>query len=145
MSCFADTSFLLSVAGDDAHTPKATAWLATHEGRIYITALVRFECLNRLHKWHLDGTLDYDEHSRALLQLDTLTARRFFIVREVPLRTLAAEARRLIEHFSPGIPHGTLDTLHLAAARALRCDTVLTFDHNQRALALSAGLDTLPM
>jgi hypothetical protein len=66
MTCFADTSFLLSVAGDDANTPKATAWLAAHPERICVTALVLFECVNRLHKWHLDGTLDDDEHRRAL-------------------------------------------------------------------------------
>ena len=119
MNCFADTSFLLSVAGDDAHTAKATAWLASHDGGICITPLVFFECVNRIHKSRLDDTLDDDEHRRALLHLDTLISRRFLIVREVPLRTLDADARRLIEHFSPATPRGTLDTIHLAAARAL--------------------------
>jgi len=43
MNCFADTSFLLSVAGDDAHTAKGTAWPASHTGRICLTPLVFFE------------------------------------------------------------------------------------------------------
>jgi len=105
---------------------------------------VLFECLNRLHKWHLDGTLGKEEHRSALLRLDTLTARRFLTLREVRLRTLSAEARRLVEHFSPALPHGTLDTFHIAAARVLRCGTFLTFDRNQRRLAAAADLLILP-
>jgi len=42
-------------------------------------------------------------------------SRRFLIVSEVPLHTLAAEPRQLIKHYNPGIPHCTMDTLHLPA------------------------------
>jgi predicted nucleic acid-binding protein len=145
MNCFADTSFVLSIAGTDVNTKKASSWLAAHNAPVVITALVHFECINRLHKWRLAGMLSSEECQSALLRLDTLLSRRFVVAREVSLRSLSAEARRLINHFSPDIPHGSMDVLHIAAARILRCDTLITFDHNQRSLAKTAEFITAPL
>jgi hypothetical protein len=57
MNCFADSSFLLSVAGTDVNTRKASAWLATYNRAVVISALVQFECVNRIRKLRHAGTL----------------------------------------------------------------------------------------
>lgn len=145
MNCLADTSYVLSVAGDDVHTKRAAEFLAKHSGPdLRTTGLVLFECRNRLQKWQLAGDLSEADHLRIGLHVDSLISRRFIHLSEVTLRRLHAEARRLIEHFSSKVPHGTMDVLHLAAAVALRCDSFCTFDKNQRALAVAAGLKVLP-
>lgn len=141
MNGFADASFLLAVAGDDVHTAKAAAFLAKHSGTgLRTTAMVVFECRNRLHKWKLAGEMTVSEFDRTQLHLDALISQRFIYLSEVSLRSLHAGARRLIEHFSPKIPHGALDLLHVAAAAALRCEAFVTFDRNQRGVAAAAGL-----
>jgi hypothetical protein len=45
----------------------------------------------------------------------------------------------LVTHYSARAAYGTLDILHVAAAKILRADTFLTFDKRQAALASTAG------
>jgi predicted nucleic acid-binding protein len=144
MNAFAETSFLLSVAGDDTHTARATGFLSSRPLFMVTTGLTLFECRNRVHKWQLASAVPQADARQLRHRLDTLVSRHFLHVREVTLRRLAAEALRMIEIHSPGLPHGTMDVIHVAAAVALRCDSFCTFDKNQRALALAAGLRVLP-
>jgi predicted nucleic acid-binding protein len=50
------------------------------------------------------------------------------------------EAERLSAQFSERLGARSLDVLHVAAALVLGCDTLLTFDLRQQALARAAGL-----
>lgn len=144
MTCFADTSLLLSLAGTDAHSPTAKHWWQNLSGPLVTTALVIFETENRLRSMRLQQILTREEEDECLRNLSLMIVRRYVLVREYRSRILTAEARRLVSHFSSGIPHGTLDVLHVAAARLLKADTLATFDKNQRGLAKSAGLKVVP-
>lgn len=144
MTCFADTSLLLSLVGTDAHSPTAKRWWHKLNGPLVTTALVIFETENRLRSMRLQKLLTKEEEAECLRNLSLMVVRRYLLVREYRSRILTAEARRLVSHFSSGIPHGTLDVLHVAAARLLKAETLATFDENQRTLAKSAGLKIVP-
>ena len=53
MTCFADTSLLLSLVGTDAHSPSAKRWWHKLNGPLVTTALVIFETENRLRSMRL--------------------------------------------------------------------------------------------
>lgn len=144
MTCFADTSLLLSLVGTDTHSPSAKRWWRKLNGPLVTTALVIFETENRLRSMRLQKLQTKEEEDECLRNLSLMVVQRYLLVREYGSRILTAEARRLVSHFSPGIPHGTLDVLHIAAARLLKADTLATFDENQRTLAKSAGLKIVP-
>lgn len=144
MTCFADTSFLLSLVAQDAHTAPAKAWRGRSAALVMTTDLAVFEAENALRNLQLRGGMDEKEAASARLAPSTLILGGFIVPHVVRPRLLTAEARRLAAHFSPGVPHGRLDVLHVAAARVLKADTLATFDKNQRALAESAGLKVVP-
>lgn len=102
------------------------------------------EAENALRNLQLRGGMDEKESASARLALSTLILGGFIVPYVVSPHLLTAEARRLVAHFSPGVPHGALDVLPVAAAPVLKADTLATFDKNQRALAESAGLKVVP-
>ena len=139
---FCDSSVVLSWLLEDSHSAQADAWLSDNATPLGISSLVEVEARNRLRNLTLRGDLSEDaareaQHSLSLL-LTQGPLRRHHL-RDT--KSLAAESLRLLTHFSPGIPHGTLDVLHVASARLLKAAAFLTFDANQRRLALAAGMD----
>jgi predicted nucleic acid-binding protein len=69
MTCFVDTSVLLSLAGTDAHSPTAKRWWQNLSGPLVTTALVIFETENRLRSMRLlkaDTLATIDKNQRAL-------------------------------------------------------------------------------
>lgn len=133
MMCFADTSFLLSLVAQDANTAPAKAWRERSAALVMTTDLAVFEAENALRNLQLRGGMDEKEAASARLALSTLILGGFIVPYVVTPRLLTAEARRLVARFSPGVPDGTLDVPHVAAARVLKADTLATFDKNQRA------------
>lgn len=139
---FCDSSVVLSWLVEDSHSPRADAWLAESGPVLCISSLVALEVRNRLRNLALHGDLPEDAAREAQESLSLLITRgplRCVHLRDT--KPLAAESLRLITHFSPGVPHGTLDVLHVASARLLKSAAFLTFDANQRSLALAAGME----
>ena len=64
MTCFADTSLLLSLVETDAHSPSAKRWWRKLNGPLVTTALVIFETKNRLRSMRLQK-LQTKEEARA--------------------------------------------------------------------------------
>lgn len=58
----------------------------------------------------------------------------------LPETLLWTEAERLSKAHTPRLGVRTLDLLHVAAAKTLKCRRFLTFDEHQAALAKAAGL-----
>lgn len=144
MRCFADTSFLLALLAYDGHSRAAGRWIAKYSETPITSDLVVFEAFNALRSLHLRGIIDAEEHKESRLILNTLLRRQVLLKYPFRTRLLTAEAHRLLDHFSPGLPHGTLDVLHVAAAKLLKADSLATFDKNQRALAKEVGLKVVP-
>ncbi len=144
MTVFVETSFLLSLATQDANSGAARKWWKANPDPIITSALVLFECVNALRNLKLRGLLTEEDAAEANLTLERLVIERLVVVRDIRLRLLMPESRRLIDHFAAPVSQGGMDVLHVAAARVLRMKTLLSFDENQCDLALSAELQTAP-
>lgn len=144
MKGFADTSFLLSLALQDEHLAEARRWWKRVNLPLHTSSLVQFEAENALRNMLRRGLLDEKTHAAAVLCLDRMIRDGSIMPIHFQTRFIVAEARRLITHFAPDFPHGTLDVLHVAAARLLKSTTLASFDKNQRALAKAAGLKISP-
>ncbi len=146
MSVYADTSFLLSYFGHDSKTPAAHAHAAgwTQSPRM---------------AWTIFGALEFNNAARALiflgkLDLKGLRAMQMRVQEDVSLSILVATPLPVYRHYQEAetlsathtTRHGirTLDVMHVAAARVLGAQTLLSFDLRQRQFATSCGLQVLP-
>lgn len=133
----ADTSFLFSLYGDDAHSPKAIAWLKKQRQVVTITSLTEFELANAFRFASFRKVIPEDE---ALLSwhhyLEDRTAGRINI-QPANLAKIMVTAGKLSEQFTSKSGHRSFDILHVAGAIELEADIFLTFDRNQRTLAKS--------
>lgn len=135
-----DTSFLFSLYGSDVHSPKASAWIATTEYPIRISAFNDFELRNALRfsefcKRVTPGT----SASQLLLFEDAIAAGRL-VAGKSRLSVILAEASRLSDVHTLTGGHRGFDILHVAAAKIIGASHFLTFDANQRKLAANEGL-----
>jgi len=144
MTFFVETSFLLSLATQDVHCGAARLWWKANQEPLLTSPLVIFECVTALRNLQLRGLLSQEDVREANLMLDRLVSEGLVVVQDVRLRLLMPEARRLLDHFATPVSQGAMDVLHVAAARVFRLHSLLSFDENQRALALSAGMQPAP-
>lgn len=138
-----DASLLLSLVSDDEHSEAAEKWWHTNYGVVLVPELAAYEARNVLRSFGIRGVLAEAELVEARCALGVLSNVEFSL-RSLRHRLLIAESERLLNHFSPGVPHGAMDVLHVAAAKLLQADCFVSFDGNQRELAAAAGLEVLP-
>ena len=140
MRAFWDTSAVLSLALHDECYAEAKHVFASVKWTHTASPLVALEAENRIRTMRLTGELNAGEAAETLDWLEHTFALHHIKLHNIKdSRQMAAEGRRLIQHFSPGVPHGTMDVVHVACARLLRTDGFFTFDANQSALAAAAG------
>lgn len=137
----ADTSFLVSLYGNDAHSHRALRWVKSAGCLLSISDLTDYE---------LGNALRFAEFSRRLAEglaakywahyeLDRAAGR---IRLEVcNLASVVSEARRLSSTHTLTGGHRAFDILHVATALHLRATSFLTFDDNQRKLAVAEGMN----
>lgn len=144
MIAYADTSFVVALfTGEPEHWRKAWHWWRSAGlCQVMISRLTLLESENALHALRVDSRLTTGEFKEAQNGLVRAQLEGLFVRRETPTHRLYPEAHRLVTHYSDRAAYGVLDILHVAAARILRADTLLTFDKRQAALAQSAGLVT---
>lgn len=143
MTTVIDTSLLLSLAMDDEHSEEAEKWRHENPGLVWVPELAAFEARNALRSFGLRGVLPGERLENAKRALEALL-RWEFEIRSFRPKLLIAEAERLLNHFSPGTPHGAMEVLHVAAAKLSHAARFGGFDANQRKLAESAGLEVVP-
>ncbi len=140
----ADTSFLFSLFGNDAHTPDAQRWVQQARLPLTVTALGRYE---------LGNAIRFAAFRKAISQADALASLASFEAdlksghmhhASCDLAAVVAEASRLSELHTLGGGHRSLDILHVATARLLKATTFLSFDANQRKLATTLRLSIGP-
>lgn len=140
----ADTSFLLSLAGNDSNIPAAVARAELLSGPIVITALNRLEFENAiaLLRFRREMLEAEAEAALAALAADEEAGRITEIVCNWP--EVFAEARRLSQTRAENEGHRLLDILHVAAALVVEAEEFLSFDKRQRELAVAEGLAVGP-
>lgn len=142
MIAYPDTGFLVSLYGEDNHSPAATE-LVKSSPVLILTSLGEAEFVNALElkvfrkDWtHQEARDVYDEF---------LANQAAAAIRSVSF-PLEAWARAVILSRRHGAAFGTrtLDVLHVAAALILKPDLFFTFDKRQSQLAKAEGLRVLP-
>ena len=139
MTC-CDTSFLYSLYGGDAHTPRAIAFLRHCKNSVSVSELNRFELANALRLAFFRGLLSVTQRDLFLEQFERDILRGLLSVEMTNLADVLAEAGRISEAHTPSGGHRGFDILHVAAAKVIGATDFLTFDQNQRKLARAVGL-----
>ena len=145
MSVYADTSFLYSLYVQQAHSARASAYMA--EGGslpLPLTTLGRFELFNAIRLSVFRRQL---APRAATMDLQTIEGD----IRAGVLELIAcdwpavhADAERLSSKHTTRKGHRSMDLLHVATAISLGTADFLTFDQNQAKLAITEGLTVKP-
>jgi len=136
----ADTSFLFSLYGNDAHTPRAIAWMKSQRRALTLTALSEYELGNALRFAEFRKGIEQGEAALFWAQFEADRASGRIQVKVCNLADVIDEAKRLsVTHTLTG-GHRGFDILHVATALVLKAQRLLTFDGNQKKLAEAEGL-----
>jgi predicted nucleic acid-binding protein len=135
-----DTSFLYSLYGGDAHSPRAITFLRHIKKSVSISELNRFELANALRLASFRKLLSVAQRDLFLEQFERDVLRGLLSIQITNLADVLAEAGRISESHTPKGGHRGFDILHVAAATKIGATDFLTFDRNQRNLARAVGL-----
>jgi len=140
----ADTSFLFSLYGNDANSPAAVAWTSTATRPITLSPYNSYELGNALRFSECRQFIQPGEFARSWAQFEAAIRQGRLITPPCNLADVLDKATRLSATHTLTKGHRTFDILHVAAALVLGATEFLSFDGNQRTLALAEGLD-LPL
>ncbi len=135
-----DTSFLFSLYGRDAHTPRAAAGVRRLAQPLTLTVFNEYELLNAVRFAVFRQVLPASAGAALVAAFETDAADGKLVVESCNLAQVLAGAKRLSARHTVTGGHRSFDILHVAAAVQLQAGVFLTFDANQRALAQAAGL-----
>jgi predicted nucleic acid-binding protein len=137
---FADTSFLFSLYGDDTNTSRAIAWIKKDRTAIGVTPLGRYELGNSLRFAEFRRLIRPGQASLFWSQFESDMVSGRIIPQTCNLAEVIEEASRISVTHTLAKGHRSFDILHVAAALVLGGKTFLTFNVNQKRLALEEGL-----
>lgn len=136
----ADTSFLFSLYGNDAHTARAVAWVRSQSHVITIISLGEYELGNALRFAEFRKALSQGEAALYWAHFEADRAAGRLQIRVCNLADVVDEAKRLSATHTLEGGHRGFDILHVATALVLKGSHFLTFDGNQKKLAEAEGL-----
>jgi predicted nucleic acid-binding protein len=136
----ADTSFLFSLYGNDAHTPRAVAWMKSQRHALTLTALGEYELGNALRFSEFRKGIAPGEAALFWAQFEADRASGRIQIRVCNLADVVDEAKRLSATHTLTGGHRGFDILHVATALIVGAKQLLTFDGNQKKLAEAEGL-----
>jgi predicted nucleic acid-binding protein len=145
MKPYADSSFIVSLYLQDAHTPTAFAWWKKLDGQpLPWNPLHRLEVRNILRK--LPGVsnrpqrVSEQQAAEALRALEFDLAAGDYTTTNLAWLNVLREAEFLSTKHALKTQCRAMDLWHCAAALDNGCDLLLSFDETQRRLAEAAGL-----
>jgi predicted nucleic acid-binding protein len=136
----ADTSFLFSFYGNDAHTPRAVAWMRSQRSALTITSLNEYELGNALRLSEFRKVIEPGEAARFLAEFEADRASGRLHLQVCNLAEVVDEGKRLSATHTIAGGHRGFDVLHVASALVVGARQFLTFDGNQKTLAEAEGL-----
>lgn len=144
MVAYADTSFLVSLYGQDANSAAAQEIAANFNAPLAFTPLIRHEARNaiRLALFRKEITAAQCQVVIAAIEADAKTG----ALAETPVAwaEVYAEAEALSAAHTGRLGTRASDVLHVAAAAVLGVKEFYTFDTRQKALAMKAGMKVKP-
>ena len=136
----ADTSFLFSLYGNDAHTPRALAWMKSQRRPLTLTSLNEFELGNALRFAEFRKGIAAGEAALFWAQFEADRAGGRIHIHVCNLADVVEEAKRISATHTRAGGHRGFDILHVATALVMKARRLLTFDGNQKKLAEAEGL-----
>lgn len=135
-----DISFLFSLYGNDAHTPRALALMKSHRSALTLSSLSEFELSNALRFSEFRKAIAPGEAALFWAQFEADRACGRLQIQVCNLADVINEAKRLSSTYTLSGWHRAFDILHVAAALIVNARQFLTFDGNQKRLAEAEGL-----
>jgi predicted nucleic acid-binding protein len=136
----ADTSFLFSLYGNDAHTPRALVWMKSQKDALTLTSLSEYELGNALRFSEFRKGIAPGEAALFWAQFEADRASGRLKIQVCNLADVLDEAKRLSATYTLTGGHRGFDILHIATALIVHAQQFLTFDANQKKLAEAEGL-----
>lgn len=140
MVACADTSFLFSVYGNDAHTPRALEWIKRSKSALTLTSLAEYELGNALRFAEFRKAIGTGEAALFWAQFESDRASGRLRIQVCNLADVVDEAKRLSATHTLTGGHRGFDVLQVAAALVMKATHLLSFDGNQKRLAEAEGL-----
>ena len=146
MNTYPDTSFLYAIYRKQVNSPPAAAFFQKMPEPLTVSSLLLYEFRQSV---RLQAYLyDQDNHkgfswrlgAMLLKTLQADLAAGVLVVASVEWADVQNIAERLSSQYTLRGGHRALDILHVATALHLGANDFLTFDENQRALAIAEGL-----
>jgi predicted nucleic acid-binding protein len=144
VTLYADSSFLISLHGNDTNAGRARKFMALHLESLPFNPLHRLEVRNGLRLAVFRGEMTVDERTAALRQIEEDLEDGVLVHQAIPWTEAMRKAEQLSAAHAEQIGSRAADTLHVAAASLAGARQFLSFDKRQRALAGAAGLDVRP-
>ena len=145
MKAYADSSFIVALCLPQESSPKAITFVERYGQALPFTPWHRLEVRNaiRLAVWR--KTIDARQGKSVLKQLDADLKEETLLVHAlIDWTGVLHEAEKLGAAHNEAIGCRSADLFHVAACLKLGCDTFLTFDARQTAMAKAAGLMVRP-
>lgn len=136
-----DTSFLFSLYGDDANSARAREWISARKCRLVLSAYNEFEFGNALRFAESRAAIAVGDAAKFWSEYEADRNRGRLLVRELNLARVVDEACRLSAGYTLSGGHRGFDILLVAAALVAGATDFLTFDGNQRKLAIAERLE----
>ena len=145
MKAYADASFIVALYLPQQSSPKAIAFMERHGQALPFTPWHRLEVRNAIRLAVWQKAIDAPQGKTQLKQLDTdLKEAALLLHTPIDWTDVLREAEKLGAAHNLAIGCRSADLFHLAACRELGCDTFLTFDGKQTAMAKAGGLAVKP-
>jgi predicted nucleic acid-binding protein len=143
-TAYPDSSFLVSLLCQDAHSIEALACMARTKEPLLFTPLHRIEARNALRNIAARGAISEHDRHAAFLQMEEDLADGLLVHAVVQWTDVFRQADEVSAKHGATDGQRTIDLLHVAIALECRAKTFLSFDNRQRRLAKAAGLTVKP-
>ena len=144
MVAYADSSFLVSIYVDDAHTGIARAWFEKNPHPLALTPFSKSEAEHALRLLAFRRVIPEEVMTRCLLTFEQDREDGLYEPLPVEAGTLFQKAAQLSRRHTLILGVRYLDMLHVASALLAKSSRFLTFDQRQSALAKAVGLEVGP-
>jgi predicted nucleic acid-binding protein len=142
---YCDTSFLAALyLPEEVFEPRARTISANFERGIPYPWLLELELCNAVYRGLGRNLYDRRTCTSILRQISADKDTGILSVWSVDSVALFKGAMELSKRFAATHQCRTLDVLHVAAALEFKAEAIASFDHRQRKLAASAGLNLFP-
>jgi predicted nucleic acid-binding protein len=145
LRAYADSSFIVALYLQQQSSPKAIGFMEAYGKSLPFTAWHRLEVRNAIRLAVFHAAIDASQAKSQLKQLDSDLKDEVLLSHLVIDWTdVLREAEKLGAAHNDVIGCRSADLFHVAAAKKSGCDTLLTFDEKQKAMANAAGLLVKP-